>query len=183
MKKLLLLITALSALTVSAQTNSTGFLPDLGKVGSDIGSFLTDANGQTNWGVTLGGIYSDKQFGLFGDAQYSLSSISSVGFLTAYIPHAYQKSNGKWGGTFYDGSLGFKLGSSIKIPVIGTIYYYGESGPGYDFSSHQTIAQSFAGLTKDIFISHKYHLVLGGGVGNISDRAGMAYIAHATFIW
>lgn len=176
MKKLITLIALSLAISASAQTN--GFLSDLGQVGKDAYNFFADANStNVNWGVTAGGLYSDKQWGGFVDAQYTLVSntvSTSVGFVGCYIPQAH---------TFYDGSFSCRLSSTVNVPVIGALGIYAESGPGYDFSTHQVVVQSFTGIDKDILISNKYHLILGGGTGNISDRSGLCYIAHITFIW
>lgn len=175
MKKLIIIV---SAIVVSISMAKAQFATDLGKVGSDLYGFFTDAGStNNNWGGTVGGLYSDKQWGGFADVQYQLSSnniSTSVGFVGAYIPSAH---------TFYDGSFSCRLSSTLNVPVVGTVGVYAESGPGYNFQTHSAMVQSFTGVQKDITIQSKYHLILGGGVGNISDRSGVCYTAHVTFIW
>lgn len=176
MKKLIALITLMASLTLQAQTtlpapvgtNSTSLLPGgFGQLANDFGAFFTDATNYFGKGLRVGsyGLYNQAKWGGLVTAMYPINNNLSAGFGVAYLDH-----------TFYDTSLGIQYGATWKAPLIGSIYTWVESGPAFDLHNHQALAQSFAGVTKDIKVSD-WHLFVTGGVGNISTRPGQTYIA------
>lgn len=176
MKKYIAAILLFAAVAVNAQTNNvstnpppTSLLPGgLGQLGTDLGAFLTDAQPYFGKGLRPGvfGLYNNKSWGAFIDAQYPLSDNLSVGFGIAYLDHA-----------FYDASISVNYGTTWKVPLIGSVYSWVESGPAYNLHSHQLIGQSFAGITKDVRLGATTDLFITGGVGNITSRPGATYIA------
>ncbi len=173
MKRILISILLLSACLCGAQTNVTttngpSLLPGgLGQLGSDLGLFLSDATNYFGKGLRVGSyaLYNQHEMGALVTAMYPINNNLSAGFGVAYLSH-----------TFYDTSLGIQYGKTWNAPLIGNIYTWAESGPAFDLHNHQALAQSFAGVTKDIKISD-WHIFATGGIGNISTRPGQTYIA------
>lgn len=186
MKKLILTLCALAMLVspLAAQTNTsptptnTSALPGGAlTLGSDLLNFLTDAVPYYGQGLRAGayGLYNNKKFGGLVDLQYPLTAggnISAGGGL-AYL-----------NGQFYSFSLSVNMGTTWKLPLVGNVYTWLESGPYLNVHSHEPGVQSFAGVTKDIQFgnaSKATHVYLTGGVGNISTSPGSTYIAGVSF--
>jgi hypothetical protein len=176
MKKLLISVLLVSAMAVHAQTNTNtlgstngnSLLPGgFGTLASDFGNFFADATNYFGKGLRVGSyaLYNQHQLGVLVDASYPINNNMGVGFGVAYLDH-----------TFYDTTINLNIGTTWKVPLIGNVYSWIESGPAYDLHNHQMLAQSFLGVTKDISFS-TWHIFATGGVGNISTRPGQTYIA------
>jgi hypothetical protein len=149
-------------------TNPVSLLPGgLGQLASDVGLFFADAQPYFGTGVRVGafGLYNQSKWGGLVDAVYPINANMGVGFGVAYLDH-----------NFYDTTINFNLGTTWNIPVIGHVYTWVESGPAINLHDKTPLAQSFAGVTKDITIS-AWHVYATGGIGNISTRPGQTYIA------
>ena len=102
------------------------------------------------------------------------------GFITAGIPlnNSGQLSMsfaaGYVGTHFYDASFAPQLGTTWNLPVIGPTYSWVESGPGYDFYTHNAIVHSALGVSKK-FTLFKVDFAATIGTLNISDRDGVNY--------
>lgn len=167
MKKLLVLIFLALSLTAKAQTNS--FLGDLGQLGTDAWNFFQDAQPYfTNQTLRLesGPLYNN---GHWGGTVNLLVPVTSGGQVAIGFGGAYL--NGSW----YDASLGVNLGTTWKVPVLGYVYSWVETGPAYNFRQKHALAQNFVGATKKWDLYKGIGISLSGMVGNISDLSGPCY--------
>lgn len=121
--------------------------------------------------VEAGALYHrDLGVGGFADVQFPITDQLSAGFAVAYLD-----------GQFYDAALSIKAGTTINIPWIKLpVYAYVETGPGYNLSKGEVIAQSFAGAIVKFDISSKWVVTVGGAVGNISDVSGAVLAGGAS---
>jgi len=120
--------------------------------------------------VGVAALYSNHKTGFLVDLIHPVVSVNtngqvSIGFAAAYLDH-----------TFYDASVGLNLGMTAHVPVLGAVYLFGESGPGFQFKDSHAVAQSFIGVSKSFTLFHKLPLSIKGGLGNISDRPGPAFV-------
>lgn len=156
---------------VNAQTNAPA-PATTNSITSDLKQLFEDdvAFFGTNQTVTLdvGGLYSDKKIGALFDVHTPLP-IGTNGQVSAGISAAYID------GSLYSASLNIKAGTAVKVPVLGDVLLWAETGPGIDLHNGAIIAQSFAGGTWgfDLYKGHK--LYLSAFSGDISDRPGIAY--------
>lgn len=158
-------------LSASAQTNAPALVPtnsitsDLKKLFEDDAAFFG-----TNQTVTIdvGGLYSDKKFGGLLDVHTPLP-LGTNGQVSAGVSVAYLD------GQFYSATLSIKGGTTVKVPVIGDVFMWSETGPGLNMHSGAVISQTFAGGTKGFDIYKGFWLYVSAFAGDISDRPGTAY--------
>ena len=159
-------------------TSTNGFWADAGKGASDALAFV---EGNTNGWARLcveGGYLRAKTEGNGGffNVLAPLSGTNNIlgaGFGIAYL-------NGNW----YDATLNARLGVTIPIKIGSVdlspylpLYVYNESGGGYNFGTHQAIAQSFAGASLHYILyrtksDNTVDLTFGAATGVISDING-----------
>jgi len=167
-----------SADTVSVSSPDTSQLPGgFGTVLGDVGKFLTDAQPYTTNGnvrVGVGGIYSDKKWGGLATVIVPVNSNGqiSIGFTGMYIDHQ-----------FYDASVNANLGTTWNVPLIGKVYEWVATGPGYNLKAKHAIAYNFTGFKKGWDFKGGFSLTIDAGAGNISDRKGLGYVAMAFLGW
>lgn len=192
MKPLLTLAIALCCLVGRAQTNvpvfissnplqSTTNLLAASGVSSNtiagiavVGKMLLDTTPYvTNGNVLLegGALKMGSKYGGFLDIQFPVNTNSwqmTYGTAIGYISNRV-----------YSATLNVTLGTQVSVPgatnlpfigkYVQPLYAYAESGPGYNFASHQVIAQYFAGVKYIQPISMKFNLGVSYGIGGISD--------------
>jgi hypothetical protein len=178
MKKYIAITIALLALAMPALAQTTNTTPsDLSKLWTDVQNFFTDAQPfLTNHSATVeaGALCHRGDWGGFADLQLPIANQASIGFGGAYLNHSW-----------YDATVSARVGTTWKVPVIGAIYTYLESGPGYNFSTKEVIGQSFAGAIIKRTLSKNWYLTAGLAAGNITDLAGPVYAGGASlnFPW
>lgn len=153
----------------------TNAAPATTQLGKDFLSWFKDNKAffeNKTVGVEVGALYNkSKGIGAFADVQFPITDQLSAGFAAAYL-----------GGELYDAALSVKLGTTLNIPIIKLpVYAYVESGPGYNLSKSEVIAQSFAGGIIKFNISTRWSATAGLAVGNITDLAGPVYAGGFSF--
>lgn len=128
---------------------------------SDAKAFFTDAQPFfTNATFEAGVLKNRDKYGGFADVQVPIANQASIGFGGAFLD-----------GDFYDASISFRTGTTWKVPLLGDVYQYIGSGPGWNFQKQHAILYTFTGaIWKHDFA--KFTLSAGGAIGSISDRAG-----------
>ncbi len=164
---------ATTNLPPAVATTNTSVLPGGAlTLGSDLLKFLTDAEPYYGHGLRAGAyaLYNAKHFGGLVDVQYPLTDGGNIsaGGGVAYL-----------NGQFYSVALTVNMGTTWKLPLIGSVYTSLETGPYINAHDHTPGVQSFACLTKDIRFGtdpDATHCFLTGGVGNLSTSPGAAYV-------
>lgn len=166
---------SLAPLTSKGQTNTA---PSTNTIVGDVEQLLHDdiAFFGTNELLTIdaGAIYSDRHVGELLNIHTPLA-IGTNGQVAVGVSSLYIDK------TLLSGTLNLKAGTTVKVWLIGNVNLWGETGPGYDFHTHEVIAQTFAGFTKGWDLYKGNNLYVSIFSGDISDRNGAAYGATLSY--
>lgn len=126
----------------------------------------------TNTTLTLdgGALYVNKQVGgllaLHLPLPVGTAGQVSVGLGMAYLDHQ-----------FYSANLSLKAGTTIAVPLLGSVFTWTEMGPTMNLHDHSLGSQVFVGATKGVNIFKNTTVYGSVAVGNISFEPGAAWLA------